>query len=255
MHAALVRDGQWRIAFDELRQSSRRRRRSLARAIGSRVIRPFVADTIAAMAGSRRAGMPIADARISLLRPGIARAARDLVTRPLLARSGAEHRVRVLSDGHLPARATAWALLGARHGVAFTHPLMDRSVIDFVLSLPIERLVRGGWTRQPFRDAMRGVLPDAIAARESKFSPFPEDAILYADAKPRLLAAAERLRGNAAVGAFVDLDMLIARLRALPVGAAARALAEGTNRGRRPPVGSIAAVRALAIARHVASFE
>lgn len=77
-------------------------------------------------------------------------------------RNRPEDRIWSLTDSYLAGRATRWAILGARHGVAFSFPLADRRLLDVSLSLPLERLVDGGWQRQPFRNAMAGILPEPI---------------------------------------------------------------------------------------------
>jgi hypothetical protein len=101
---------------------------------------------------------------------------------------------------------------------------------------------------------MAGILPDQIRWRESKFVPFPDAALRFADAKPELLAMAAALRDREAVRAFIDVDVLDAWLQAIPEGVAARAVAETANRdGARPRAvrRAATAIRALDFARFV----
>jgi asparagine synthase (glutamine-hydrolysing) len=57
--------------------------------------------------------------------------------------------------------AAAWAL-DARH------PFMDKRLIEFCLALPPQQKLRAGWSRHILRNAMKGVLPEAVRTRRSK---------------------------------------------------------------------------------------
>ncbi len=70
------------------------------------------------------------------------------------------NRYRSLSGVHLAWRAERWALMGARYGLAVGFPMLERRVVEFVLSLPSNLFLRGGWKRRVYRDAMAGVLPE-----------------------------------------------------------------------------------------------
>ena len=76
-----------------------------------------------------------------------------------MAPDGRENRWRLMTSPHIAERAEIWAQTGARHGLAFAFPLLDRRVVEFALSLPSEFFLRGGFRRRPFRDAMVDVLP------------------------------------------------------------------------------------------------
>ena len=58
--------------------------------------------------------------------------------------------------------------IGAATGVEHRHPFFDKELVEFCLSLPANSKVRDGWTRFVLRDAMRGVLPEAIRLRKDK---------------------------------------------------------------------------------------
>jgi asparagine synthase (glutamine-hydrolysing) len=88
--------------------------------------------------------------------------------------------------------------------VALTYPFKDRRVVDFALALPLDRLVQDGYTRQPFRNAMAGILPEELRLRDSKYLSSPEFPLLYASAKERLLAEVAELRHHGAAAAFAS---------------------------------------------------
>jgi asparagine synthase (glutamine-hydrolysing) len=259
LHAALLRHGHWRALASEIPQWARRRRRSVTTTLLERVVGPLLpASGVAVIRRLRGTRVPPLrrDAALRLLAPQMARAVEASIEPATDFRNRPADRIALLTRGYLAPRATSWAIMGARHGVAFSHPLMDRRVLDFVLSLPLDRLASGGWTRQPFRDAMAGVLPDAIRWREHKFAPFPDAVLRVAEAKGRLLEHAAELRGRPAVGDFVDLDAVEAALTEIPDETAARAAARAANQpGGTPTIAhTMAAVRALAMARHVAAL-
>jgi asparagine synthase (glutamine-hydrolysing) len=173
-------------------------------------------------------------------------------------RNRAPDRIQMLTESYLVGRADRWAILGARHGVAFSYPLVDRRVIDFTLSLPLERFLDGGFSRQPFRNAMAGILPESIRWRESKFSPFLDMPPNLAAAAPRLLTRLDKLRNNSAATDIVDMDAIGEALSA--------AAAHAPDRGRAvPPLlqgpmpqwfkMGMHAMRALNLAEHVARLS
>jgi asparagine synthase (glutamine-hydrolysing) len=117
-----------------------------------------------------------------------------------------EGRIEMLANSYLDARANRWAIQGARHGIAFVHPLVDRRILEFTLSLPLERFLDKGYSRQPFRNAMEGILPDSIRWRTSKFSPFPDLPLNLAASARGLKARVDRLRDHPGVRELFNLD-------------------------------------------------
>ncbi|HEX2221522.1 MAG TPA: asparagine synthase (glutamine-hydrolyzing) [Candidatus Limnocylindria bacterium] len=54
------------------------------------------------------------------------------------------------------------------HSVESRVPFLDQELVEHVLSLPAEAIIRNGWSRAILRDAMRGVLPERIRRRRWK---------------------------------------------------------------------------------------
>ena len=63
---------------------------------------------------------------------------------------------------HIGQRAEGWAEAGARLGVEYRYPLLDRRLLRFALGLPPEMYRRGPWSRWIMRHALRTVLPDEV---------------------------------------------------------------------------------------------
>lgn len=54
------------------------------------------------------------------------------------------------------------------HSIESRPPFLDQDLVELVLSLPPEAIVRDGWSRSIFREAMRGILPEKIRLRRKK---------------------------------------------------------------------------------------
>ena len=54
------------------------------------------------------------------------------------------------------------------HGIFFSHPFLNQTLTDFMLSLPMNQIARPGETRSLMRRASRGMLPDKTRLRKSK---------------------------------------------------------------------------------------
>lgn len=259
LHAELFRRGYWRRLSQELQCWSQRTGVSMPSVVMNRVVRPLLPDwTRNRTRRLRRRPVPYRRvSALSFLAPAIAHSVAESLPPPNIG-NGPEARIRSLTESYVSYRATAWAVLGARHAVSLTYPLKDRRILDFMLSLPLDHFTQNGWTRQPFRNAMAGILPEQIRWRDSKFTSFPDQIVVFEKAKPNLLSQAESLQGEPAVEAFVNMAAVAAELRAIPVGEAARQFAFTVNRdsGLSFDAGkkAMAAVRALHLARHVANL-
>jgi asparagine synthase (glutamine-hydrolysing) len=47
-------------------------------------------------------------------------------------------------------------------------PFLDHRLVEFIFSLPDSLIIRNGWTKWILRQALRGVVPDAILNRIDK---------------------------------------------------------------------------------------
>lgn len=255
----LLKSGRFGQLLRELPARARSDGQPLLRAVRGRLIAPLLPKPLR-MLRRRQRGWPMAsDPRMGLARylnPGLhdAVAARRLPL--ILVDNSAPERTCAFADHHIPARCAYYAILAARHGLAVSFPLLDRRVVDFMLSLPAHMFLADGQSRQPYRRAMRGILPDVVRLAKYKVGVADEWLIRYAAIKADLLAEAESLRGDAAVERVFDLDAVRAGLALLPdpentEAAVQVRIAEGTapTTPRWPP---FMAVRALVIARHLA---
>ena len=108
--------------------------------------------------------------RKTFVHPALARRARQLhrAPRPTGVR---QMQLALLGYGHLAQRIEDWAASGARQGVEYRYPLLDRRLLEFALGLPPEQFRRGRWNRWLMRRALREVLPACVRWQRSKRGP------------------------------------------------------------------------------------
>jgi asparagine synthase (glutamine-hydrolysing) len=86
-------------------------------------------------------------------------------------KSGKKHRTEHqynLVRGVMPYTLEVMDKAGAAFGIELRFPFWDKRLVEFCLSLPPEQKIRRGWTRLILRQAMDGILPEAIQWRGGK---------------------------------------------------------------------------------------
>lgn len=216
LYLSLLKTGRLKILSRELAARAKSDGVSLPRAIRGRLIGPLLP---ARLRRGRRTGVadPVHGA-IRYLSAALRPAAMSRRMSPVLHSNGPADRVRAFADHHIPSRCTYYALLAARHGLAASFPLLDRRVVDFVLSLPVHFFLADGQARQPFRRAMRGILPERVRLARHKLGLFDDRFVRYARHRTELLAMAARLSASASAppADMFDLEAIQAGLRLLP---------------------------------------
>jgi asparagine synthase (glutamine-hydrolysing) len=71
-----------------------------------------------------------------------------------------EQMCQRLDLGYITMRLEHWATSGARHGLEYRYPMLDKRLVEYVLGIPTAQLGAPGRNRALFRRAMRGVLPE-----------------------------------------------------------------------------------------------
>ena len=98
-------------------------------------------------------------------------------------------QLQSLRHGFLLERIEHWAASGARHGIEYRYPLLDRRVLEFALGLPPDQFRRGPWNRWLMRHALSSpgpgngpdaVLPDALCWDAIKRDPARRNALIDA---------------------------------------------------------------------------
>lgn len=89
-------------------------------------------------------------------------------------------QLHALERGHLCRRMEAWAATGARLGIDYAYPLLDRRVLEFALRLPPDQYRRGRWSRWLMRHALGSVLPPEVRWNRQKRDPARYEPLLDA---------------------------------------------------------------------------
>ena len=139
-----------------------------------------------------------------------ARHRRSALLRETWPDSGDSHRIRRDSTEawYIQARLDSFARQGARHGVAYAHPLLDLDLVEFALSVPGVFLRSGADRRVLLRKASVGLLPDAVRLGRAKLQPFPGEDTRIAAAQGPLLALLSRWGKNARIRDILDLEFM-----------------------------------------------
>ena len=125
------------------------------------VLWPLIRRRLRSRRRSRRIDEP------GLIRDGF----RATVTKPRDSRSQDNLKERLVQD------MTAYSLpcllrYEDRNSMAFSMesrvPYLDQELVEYILALPPEAIIRNGWSRAILREAMRGVIPERIRLRRWK---------------------------------------------------------------------------------------
>lgn len=247
LYARLLREGHLRTLWRELPVRARDDGMPVTKAIRNRLLWPLLPS------GLRRAiwrwrGRPRPfDPRHGIaryLKPAILDRMTPYLMPPVLQDNSPAERTTAFADHHIPSRCTYYAIAAARHGVAVSFPLLDRRIVDFMLSLPVSQFLADGQSRQPYRRAMRDVLPDKVRLARHKVGLTDDRLLRYAGRKRDLLACAAALAADPPSDAAQIFDFAEIRqgLAALPEPDQMSAKRSG------PPWLTLTAIQSLMIA-------
>ncbi len=152
----------------------------------------------------------------SLIHPAFARRVRPLPATPLPRVGVRRLQLHLLQTGHLAARIEGWAAGGARHGIEYRYPLLDRRVLEFALGLPPEQFRRGRWSRWLLRRALAPLLPPQVCWNLSKHDPSRHRALsaALAGALPVVRTVLEDRSALQLRSRYLDMPRLMQALRA-----------------------------------------
>ena len=198
----LLLSGRWRRLIAEYRAQDAGVKRFLAYGVAL----PFLPHEFANMLSRLRRGRPAV--RRWLIDPAFARRVKPPAVPRLWAVDVRRSQLRNLQRGHLVQRIEGWAASGARRGIEYRYPLMDRRLLEFALGLPPEQFRRGRWGRWLMRYGLRAVLPPEVCWNRSKAFPARVESVdeAFVGAIPtirQMLAACRPARAS-----YVDMPRL-----------------------------------------------
>lgn len=193
---ALLGEGKWEQAMGELIALHRRKAGSWPRLFKREVLAPLISRL--AITGTIGRGRNA-----------------SVLKRPGHAHPHTQMRF-ILEPGRMEQSLNACVQYFARgFGQSLRFPLLDRHLIEFILSVPIEQLQFDGENRSLFRRAMQGILPEPVRLRQDKGPAFdPMIAARIVGAREQLQEWAERTQ-EAPCWHYVDRSQFLRELAAV----------------------------------------
>lgn len=110
---------------------------------------------------------------------------------------------------HLSKRAEDWYVLGQRSGIEYRYPLLDRRIVEYMLSVPSKALVDDGKTRTIVRKIGQSILPKSIVDNTSKNDQLKNDHLMQIveESLALLVKETEDFRNNSDLD-FIDFQLL-----------------------------------------------
>lgn len=72
---------------------------------------------------------------------------------------------------YLPERMEDWFVNGARYGIEYRYPLLDKDIIEYVLKIRSKLLFKGEYSRIILREISKGILPESVRWKKSGSDP------------------------------------------------------------------------------------
>ncbi len=159
--------------FRDMRVHAALRHRSMLELVSRYLLRPLIPNTVKAILQTKSPWQdPAFPAWIEpqfANRIGLSHRLRTQSRLPGINSRGRHERVTEML--HLGSVARAIYYLdrtASEFGLECRHPFLDRRLVEYVLSLPNEQLFHAGKTKVVLRNALRGILPEAIRNRQDK---------------------------------------------------------------------------------------
>ena len=152
-----------------LREAQVRRPKSPLRFIAKHAVLPLIPRNVERALYSLICGELPRGRKPSFVHPALARKHRK--TRQGRAVNVRQRQLMMLQQGHLEQRIQSWSARGARMGIEYRYPLLDRRLIEYFLGLPPQQFRFGNRRRWFFLQAMQPVLPPHIISHYTKTDP------------------------------------------------------------------------------------
>ena len=208
---SLLLCGRWRRLAAECSALKENPIRFWAR-LGLRLVHPALPVHLVGWWSGRRPGRP---GRRGFIHPAFAQRIRPFPDTLKITHRGIRRtQMHLLRSGWLSRYLENYAGSGARYGIEYRYPLLDRRILEFALGLPPEQFRRGRWTRWLMRYALRSVLPSAICWNLDKSDPARAEPIqeVFAGAFPALRQEIAARAETMSRARYVDVPRLLDRL-------------------------------------------
>ena len=171
--ADLISEKRWREAGMELRRHVKYA--GLRSTLGSSYLRRAARRLLPPILGTARRPSPIPAWLTSFSAEQLGKIQINTVVRsgsPQTASAGRHPASSFAHKQNILGLEAAWnstseIFHASRHTLELRHPYRDRRLVEFVLSLPAHQLYNRGYFKYILRNAMQGLLPDAILSRQA----------------------------------------------------------------------------------------
>ena len=76
--------------------------------------------------------------------------------------------INLLENYHIPERIDSWSLFSEKYKFEYKYPLLDKDVLEFWFSIPLEYNYKDMKARLLYKEAMKGILTESIRTRNDK---------------------------------------------------------------------------------------
>ncbi|MBP7509340.1 MAG: hypothetical protein KA807_16120 [Prolixibacteraceae bacterium] len=76
--------------------------------------------------------------------------------------------LNLLENYHLVERIDSWAINAERYGFEYKYPLLDKDLLEFWFSVPVEYTYRNMKSRNLYREALKGIMTEKVRVRRDK---------------------------------------------------------------------------------------
>lgn len=139
-------------------------------------------------------------------------------------------QINLITGTDIMAKLATSCNFSVLHGIECRLPYLDRRVVEYCVSVPVEQHRSGGWARLLLRRSADKRIPAKIARRRDKSSTWPDIVRGISRNDEKLRASFARWAKNPRVAHCLDLPKLQGQLQAI------NALARGDD-ASHPPVG------------------
>ena len=94
---------------------------------------------------------------------------------------GHANQLMMFYSGSMTRRLESWAWFGAKFGVTYSYPFLDKRLLEFAYGLPSDLYLKDGWKRYIFRKASDQILPNKWAWNAQGHPKHDDVLFAYAD--------------------------------------------------------------------------
>ena len=184
--------------------------------LGKQAVLSLVSPGVRRAARRLRQGRWTLRENVTFIHPGFARRVCLLPARRPPHGGVREMQLYLLQLGHLSRRMDGWSACGARYGIEYRYPLLDRRVLEFALSLPPEQYRNAHGNRRLMRRALDLILPPEVCWNPNKSDParFERLRTAVAEALPVVRGMILGRRVPPRRSGYVDLPRVVEHLDA-----------------------------------------